>query len=184
MPRGTYLKNYLKDIKIGAVSPSSRFVIKKVVSQLHRDAKYIVEYGAGDGVMTKEILKTLPKDGVLVAVETNKTLIKDLRKIRDRRLVIVHDDVLKLSKDFSVLGLPRIDAVISGIPFSFFKSAVRKDLIRRTAEGVASRGQFIVYQYSILVMPILKKHFKAVRLSFEPRNFLPYFIMNAEKPIS
>jgi phospholipid N-methyltransferase len=184
MPRGSYLKNYLKDIKIGAVAPSSRFVIKKIIKQIHHDTKYIVEYGAGDGVMTKELLKILPRDGVLVAVETNNTLIKDLKKIHDKRLVVVHDDVLAVSRDFSQLGLPRIDVVISGIPLSFFKSSVRKDLIKRTAHGIARRGQFIVYQYSILVFPILKKHFKTVKLSFEPRNFLPYFIMNAERPMS
>ncbi len=184
MPRGSYLKNYFKDIKVGAVAPSSRFVIKKVIKLLHRSTKYVVEYGAGDGVMTKEILKMLPKDGVLVAVETNNVLIKELKKIHDPRLVIMHEDVLKVSKDFSMLGLPQIDVVISGIPFSFFKSAIRKELIRRTAHGLDAHGQFIVYQYSILVMPILKKHFKTVKVSFEPRNFLPYFIMRAEKPIS
>ena len=111
----------------------------------------------------------------------NGVFIEDLKKIKDDRLIIIHNDVVRIAEDFTTLNLPQIDAVKSGIPFSFFKPSARNLLIKNTACGIAPGGQFIVYQYSMLVYPILKKYFSEVDLSFEPRNFLPYFIMSAIK---
>ncbi|MBI4090809.1 MAG: methyltransferase type 11, partial [Candidatus Komeilibacteria bacterium] len=48
---------------------------------------------------------------------------------------------------------------------------------------LSAGGTFLVYQYSPLVLPILKKYFKKVKLYYEVRNLFPYFIMVAEKEI-
>jgi phospholipid N-methyltransferase len=71
--------------------------------------------------------------------------------------------------------------VISGIPFTLFASREREAVIRNTHELLSPNGIFVVYQYSPFVFPILKKFFSDVEISFEPRNFLPYFIMRARK---
>ncbi len=166
---------------VGAVAPSSRFVVKKILKELNANALYIVEYGAGDGVITKALLHKLPSSARLVAIETNNAFVEDLKKIKDDRLIIIHDDVVRVAENFTKLNLPRIDTIISGIPFSFFKPSVRNILIKNTVCGITPGGQFIVYQYSIFMYPILKKYFREVKITFEPRNFLPYFIMRAIK---
>lgn len=168
---------------VGALFPSSQAVVQKVVQQnLYRGAKYVVEYGAGDGVITAALLRAIPKDGKVVAIETNKEFLPGLQAINDPRLVVRCSDVCNIISDFSQLNLPRIDAVISGIPLSLFKKDVRQWIIARTALGLSSHGQFIVYQYTPFVLSMLKKRFDSVVVSFEPRNILPYFIMNARGP--
>jgi phospholipid N-methyltransferase len=68
---------------------------------------------------------------------------------------------------------------VSGIPFSFIPEAMGETIIRNTREGLNPGGVFVVYQYSRFILPKLKKHFSRVKVSYEPRNIFPYFIMEA-----
>ncbi len=182
MSKVHFLKTALTDYKVAAVTPSSSFVVKKVLKNLPHQCTYIVEYGAGDGVITKALLEHLPKDGKLVAIEMSPHFIPKLKKIQDPRLRIVQGDVLKVCKDFSKLKLPRVDAVVSGIPFSFFDSKERNLIAKQTFQVLAEHGRFILYQFSPLMLPYLKDYFKKkMKLSLEVRNFPPYFIIVAEK---
>lgn len=183
MPNINFLKTALMDYKVGALTPSSNFVVKQILKKLpHHSRACIVEYGAGDGVITKALLEHMPPDGKLVAIEMNPHFIALLKNIHDPRLQIVHGDVLKISKNLASLKLPRIDAVISGIPFSFFNSHERHLITKNTYNKLSEHGRFILYQVSPLMFTYLKKYFKKkIDLSLEVRNFPPYFIMVAEK---
>mgnify|MGYP001594049108 CR=1 FL=1 len=177
-----FLKAALQDYKVGALTPSSKFVVRRIVQELNPEHKFIVEYGAGDGVITKEILKILPLEGRLVAIEINGDFIGDLRSIEDERLVVIHDDVNNVLRKISQLGLPRIDVVLSGIPFSLVKPKVRREIMENTYNMVSPSGRLIIYQTSLLMLPHLKKFCgKNVRWLFEPRNLVPYFILVGEK---
>jgi len=176
-----FIKTAIKDYKIGALTSSSKYVVNDIANALRPEDKYVVEYGAGDGVITKGILARLPSDGRLIALELNEDFIKELKKISDPRLMILEKDVREVVQDPKRIGLPRIDVVVSGIPFTLFNPEVRERIIEDTHHMLSPNGLFVVYQYSPLVFPILKKIFAEVKLSFEPRNFLPYFIMRARK---
>ena len=71
--------------------------------------------------------------------------------------------------------------MVTSIPLTFYSAAERESLIANTAALLATGGAMIVYQYTPLVWPLLKRHFRRVTMRFEPRNILPYFIMRAEK---
>jgi len=176
-----FFKMAIKDYRVGAITESSKFVIRKVISYLKPEHKYIVEYGAGNGVVTREILKSLPAGGRLAAVELNADFAAQLEKIKDPRLIVVRGDVLVVSAELSKLGFPQIDAVICNMPFTVIKAETREEIVRNTQVAIREGGMFLVYQYSVLVLPLLKKHFSKVELSFEPRNLPPYFFMKAEK---
>lgn len=177
-----FIKIALRDYqKIGALTLSSKHTIKRVLKGLKPEYKYIIEYGAGNGIVTREILNILPRDGRVVAIETNADLFKELSEIKDSRLIAMHADVTEIAKNFSSLGLPKIDAVISNIPASFLKPSERKLLIENTHKGLVDGGRFIFYQYSPLILPTLKRMFKKVSYSLEIINFPPYFVMIAEK---
>ncbi len=176
-----FIKVAIKDYKVGALTVSSRYIVQQILRELKPDHKYIVEYGAGNGVITKEILKILPQDGKLIAIEINQELLTELRMIHDPRLTVINKDVLEISKDFSQFNLPRIDAIISGIPFTFLEPKQRQALIANTHAALVPKGIFITYQISLLTFPLLKRYFHKVSFRFEPRNFLPYFIIRADK---
>src|SRR3989344_5957460 len=128
-----FIKIAIKDYKnVGAIATTSKYTINKVLKGLKPEYKYIIEYGAGSGVFTKEILNILPYDGKIIAIEMNSNFLKVLSKIKDDRLIVLSGDVTKISRDFSQLGLPRVDVIISGIPISFLQPLARKELIKNT----------------------------------------------------
>ena len=176
-----FLKTAFSDYRVGAIAASSRYAVRRVAANLPAGAKYAVEYGAGEGSMTRGILENLPENGRLMAVELNRDFWPALESIKDERLKLLNNDVLELSGRLKNLGLPKVDAIVSGIPFSFFSPSRRRKITEQTAEGLSEGGVFIVYQYSLLILPILKKYFREVKVSFEPRNLPPYFIMTAKK---
>lgn len=177
-----FIKTAIKDFKVGALTPSSKYVVKKIIKEIKPEYKFIVEYGPGDGIITKEILKILPQNGILIAVELNQSFIGELEKIKDKRLKIICGDAVKISENLDKLGLPRIDAVVSGIPCSILKPKERKELMKNTYNILSESGIFIIYQNIPLIFSELNKVFKkSISWHFEPRNFVPYFIMVAEK---
>lgn len=176
-----FLKSLIKDYRVGAVTKSSEFVIRKAVSYLKPRHKYVIEYGGGTGVVTEEILKVLPSDGRLTVVELNKDFISELKKIKDPRIKILQGDISKVLKKIIKEDASRIDAVICNIPFTFLKPQMREEIIKNTFEALKPCGIFVVFQYSTLILPVLKKYFGEIEIAFEWRNLPPYFFMKAEK---
>lgn len=177
-----FIKIAVKDYKkIGAITMTSSHTVSRVLKGLKPKYKYIIEYGAGNGIITGELLKFLPSDGKLVAIELNNDLLKELSKIKDKRLRVIHGNVSNSSKELHLLGLPRVDAVVSSLPLSLFDKKEKKELINNTYQGLTNGGRFIVCQYSLIILPALKKKFKKVGYSLELRNLPPYFVLIAEK---
>lgn len=175
-----FIKTATKDYRVGAFTKSSKYTIEAVIKRIRLNASVIVEYGAGDGITTKKILEKLPNQGRLAAIEINEGFIEDLNKIKDHRLSVIKGDVVSLSKDFRKFGFSEAECVISSIPFTFLTAKEREEVIFNTKSNLGTNGQFIVFQYSPLIFPLLKKYFKKVKMYYEIRNLPPYFIMVAE----
>lgn len=179
-----YLKTALKDYKVAALTGSSQYTIRKIIKEIEPHYEYVIEYGAGEGVMTREILRRLPATGRVCAIERNNFLADRLEQIRDSRLIVLREDVLNLSTRLNYLGIPRIDMIISGIPFSFWAGMSfenREAIIKHAYQSLAPGAKFVAYQFTPILFPILKKFFKKTSWYYEIRNFLPYFIMAAKK---
>ncbi len=176
-----FLKIALKDHKVAAISESSSWAARRAVELLPKDTRYAVEYGPGTGVMTRRILRGLPEDGKLTAIELNKELFHALGNIHDSRFEPVLDDVVDWTKRFADEKADSIDAVISTIPFSFLNARERTMLIERTFRMLRPGGRFITCQFSLLVFPLIRRYFRKAKFNVEVRNFPPYFIMWGEK---
>ncbi len=181
MPALSFIRTALKDHKVAAVTASSRFVIQRLLKELPDGVRTVVEYGPGDGVITRELLARLPADGRLLAIETNEEFVRLLGGIADPRLTIVRGDVREATRDLAGSAVGPADVVVSGIPFTLFTPEEREEVVRRTSAALRPGGRFVVYQFSPLMLPVLKRRFRAARVVFEPRNLPPYFIMVAEK---
>ena len=179
-----FFKIALLDRKIGAMTRSSKYVVNAVVRNLgHKSLHRVIEYGPGDGVVTKEILNRMPRDGELIVVETNPKFLRVLKDIEDSRLKIIKGTAQEISKELKRHNHAVVDLVISSIPFSILKPAIREDIVNNTFDMLRSSGKFIIFQYSPLMLSLLKKYFDANNVStqFELRNIPPMFIMSAQK---
>ncbi len=161
---------------VATLMPTSQYAIRKILKQFKPEHRTVIEYGAGDGVITKEILKILPANGKILAIEINPDFFAELQKIRDPRLEVWQGDVLEIST-----SLPKSDIIISGIPFSRVGRAKEEKIIHQAANALNEGGLFIAYQNSPILLKTLRKYFSQTTWLFEPRNFLPYFILIGNK---
>ena len=156
-----FLKAALKDRQIGALSRSSKYVVQGLLDKLIDESLYrVIEYGPGDGVVTKEILKRMPQSGEMIVVETNPNFLGILKKIKDPRLKIIEgraEDISKLLESEHESG---VDLVISSIPFSILNPSDRENLVSKTFNMLKTTGKLIIFhQYSTLMLKLLNKYF-------------------------
>ncbi len=178
----TYFKTFLKDYRVGAITKSSKFAVARVcdAADFSRDVT-VVEYGAGDGVVTKEILERMTPRSKLIAIESNPYFVGKLTSINDPRLTIAHDFAQHLPEILAELGITEVQYVFSSIPFSFIKKRLRRSIVENTRKALTPGGSFIVYQYSTTMAKTLKEVFGNVDISFIPLNFPSYFLMESKK---
>ncbi|XP_031639578.1 uncharacterized protein LOC116351600 [Contarinia nasturtii] len=171
-----FAKNFLKEpVMLGAAFPSSQFVVDKVLAPIDfENSKLIVEYGAGVGNISIEILRRMRKDAKLVVFEINEDLIEFLKnEYHDDRLIASDrsaadvEEVLRENK----LGQP--DYIISSIPFSTMPQEVANQIMIATKSILKPEGKFLVYQYRSKILDFLQPYFKHIDRSYEILNLPP-----------
>jgi phospholipid N-methyltransferase len=171
-----FAKNFIKHPKmLGSVVPSSRFLIDRLLKDVDwMQADVIVEYGPGVGTFTREILRRMHPDAQLLVLETNPDFVRHLRaSITDPRLELFAGSATEVQQVLQDRGLGRADYVIAGIPFSTLPGGVRSDILQATHDVLQPEGQFLVYQFSPIVTPHLRREFSSVRRGFELLNVPP-----------
>lgn len=176
----SFLKVASKDLRVGAVMPSSRFAVRSIMKRIPEKLDSVLEYGPGDGVLTRRLLERLSPDGRILSIESNPEFVRTLLEIKDPRFTLVHGDATVASDYAREHALAAFDLVISGIPFSMLADRTRRAVVDMTYDLLKPGGIFLVYQTSPLMVPYLKKRFR-VRTSVQPLNVPPYFIMQARK---
>jgi phospholipid N-methyltransferase len=166
---------FLHPRMLGSIVPSSRFLIRQLLEPVDwRQAKVIVEYGPGVGVITSEVLRRMRPDAMLIAIETNPDFVEYLRAaMPDRRLHVVEASAEAVDEILRQHGQSSASYVISGIPFSTIPAPVRESILLKTCEVLKPGGSFLVYQFSTRVLEDLQRIFRYVRRQFEPLNVLP-----------
>jgi phosphatidylethanolamine/phosphatidyl-N-methylethanolamine N-methyltransferase len=177
-----YVKVFMDDPAVAAVTPSSRFLVDRTVKAMDlAHAKVIVEYGAARGVMTKRILEKMRPDAQLIAIEFNEALYEELKDLKDPRMTAVKGDVREIGKILAEHDLKGADVIVSGVPFAFFSGRGRHELLKKTSELLNPGGRFVAYQVTTHLIPMLKDYFSNVDIQFEVRNMPPHFVFTALK---
>ncbi|MCP4454701.1 MAG: methyltransferase domain-containing protein [Planctomycetes bacterium] len=152
--------------QVGALSQSSKWLSERLASGIG-DCTNIVELGAGTGVVTREILKRLPKHGKLTCFEIDPLFAKYLKAIDDPRLTVITGDATRCEE-----YVDNIDCVVSELPLALFdKSDIDKimDITHRA-------GKYVQLQYVPMLNKPIKSRFAVVKLHFVPRNLPPAFV--------
>lgn len=171
-----FVRAAITDGNVAAVTNSSKYVVTSVMRQLPKPLTSVVEYGPGDGVATRALLKRLPANGKLLVIESNREFCSVLRKIKDPRLQVVQGNARDTAAILRAHRFQTPDAVISSIPFSFLTADERYEILTQTRAALPAHGVFIVFhQYSRRALKPLRAHFGSVTMSFEFRNVFPCF---------
>jgi phospholipid N-methyltransferase len=168
-----FIGEFLKYPKqVGALAESSGFLARKMAQQID-GATNVVEFGPGTGSVTKEILRHLPENGRLTCLEINPYFCDHLKKIKDRRLKIINDDVRNYSRHIETF-----DCILSSLPLGIFEKSQREKIL--VLSGRAKT--YIQFQYTPFLKSKLKRYFEDVEMKFVPLNFPPAFVYISKNP--
>ena len=146
-----------------------------------KDARLIVELGAGDGVITKHILRSMHPDAKLLAFEVHPKFCDSLRKIKDQRLIIAEDSAEKLGEYLEKMGAKEVDFFISAIPFVALPKELGYSIVRTCHQYLRKSGLYIQVHYSLLTKSLYENVFGNVDVNFVPLNMPPAFVLVSEK---
>lgn len=177
----TFITQSLKNFKqVGSVVPSSAKLAKRMTKNIH--SPVVLELGPGTGIFTKEILKKLPKDGILISIELDEVFARHLRnKIPDKRLKICVGDALMLHKFLQENGIKKVDYVISGLPLGHFKKDLKMKILREVSDCLEDGGTFVQFEYFLAGIRSIRQVFPDTAISFEPINIPPAFVITCRK---
>jgi phospholipid N-methyltransferase len=176
-----FARNFFKyPSMLGSVVPSSPFLVKDLMAEIDWErARVIVEFGPGVGTITREVLKRMRPDAVLVVIELNSDFVEYLSgAIKDSRLRIVHGSAAHVRRILAECGLAPADCIISSLPYSLLEESARREIVAESRRALQAEGSLLVFQYTRSLLPYLRSTFGTVKLNFQLFNILPALIFH------
>jgi len=180
----TFFKEAIKSLKTsGSLIPSSKFLVKRILKNVDfKNAELIIEYGAGNGIITHEILKKIKPSATLVCFEINEVFYKELKTINHPQLVVLDASAEQIEAEIKKLNFSEICFVVSSLPLAILPKELSKTIIEKSFKLLKTGGKFIQFQYSTKSLKLLKSIFiKKIVVDFEPLNIPPAFLYICEK---
>jgi phospholipid N-methyltransferase len=173
--RLAFLQGFLTNPReVGSIIPSSRFLERRIVRSAGiEQARTVVELGPGTGGTTRALLRAMPSDSRLLAVELNPRFVDLLGRNPDPRFSVWEGSAADISKALHEHDLPQPDVVLSGIPFSTMPRELGMQILRSVREALAPGGRFVAYQVRDRVETLGREVFGPARVQTEILNVPP-----------
>jgi len=168
---------------LGAVVPSSSFLVNDMMNQVDWErARVLIEYGPGVGTFTREILKRMRQDAVLLAIELNSEFAEYLSEnLRDPRLCVVQGSAARVRSILAEHDLTLADCIICGLPYRNMSDALRREILDESRLALKPEGSMLLFQYTRTLQPYLESSFSSVKLNFQLFNILPALIFHCTR---
>lgn len=169
----------IKTIKnSGTIAPSSKFLVKKMIKPISKRDRVIIEFGTGNGCITKGILNKMHPKARLFSFELNEQFSLDAQEKMgaDKRLHIINGSAVEFDKILETYGIHQVDQIISSLPLTLLDDKDVYKLLRKAKDALKPGGLFVQFQYSLDKYDTLKMYFSQVKLGFVAINIPPAFI--------
>lgn len=168
---------------IASLAPSSAFLTRRLAAlPCVQNAKHIVELGPGDGGVTRDLLKAMPPQARLLAIELLPDLVEVLQSINDSRLIVEHADACELASLVEQYQIKPVDVVVSGIPFSILDREPATQIIEAIYDSLAPGGTFVAYQVRDQINGLALERFGEPEITWVPWNLPPVRLFQWTKP--
>ena len=177
-----FAKEVVSSIKnIGAIAPSSKYLANNILKHVDFDENQVIlEFGCGNGAITKQILKRMPRSSKLISLEINAPFLehcKDKFGHHDNFEVYNHS-AFEFDALLKELSIDKVDYLISSLPLAILPKNELDLLFEKIPNYIVNTGSFVQYQYSLNKYKFLKNIFDTVKLDFTLGNLPPAFIYN------
>lgn len=171
---GLFFRRWLANpLQMGSIIPSSRALCEAIARNVERaDDEYVLELGAGTGVVTKAMLdRGIPPEKIIV-VEIVPDMAEHLRQVLPG-VNVVCGDAFTVKDSLRPEWIPKIGTAICGIPLVMLPLAQQQKFVD-AVEAVAPGKGFLLLTYCITSpLPYRKLGLDAKRLQWTPMNFPP-----------
>lgn len=167
--------------EIGTVTRSGPAMCRKMVSYLDSQSKYVLELGAGDGVITPYILDKMPADGKLLSFEINEKLYEQLCKIDDDRLIPINDSAEHLEKYLEEYGISKLDAIVSAIPYIVLPKEIAIKIVSLCKDLLKDGAPFTQVHYARNLKDLYQGIFGNLKMHFILANVPPAYVFYCKK---
>ncbi len=132
---------------VGAVLPTSQHVAAAMAGIVPSSGTpTVVELGPGTGALSDAIRERLPENGRHVAVEIDPEMVRYLRSAKPW-LEVVEGDASSLRGLLRPLGIERVDAVVSSIPWTLLAEENRRKVLDEIGKTLEPGGAFTAITY-------------------------------------
>ncbi len=169
-----------KWLTIGAVTPSSKFLINKMLDKIDFNSDItILQLGYGRGGFAKEIMKKFSPGSRLVIFEIDENCRK--HQLNDKRVRYIEDSAEKISAYCYDM---KFDYIISTLPFTTLPKRVTRKVQQEIKDHLKENGKFLQSQYSLHSRGDITRLFATKpKIQFTVRNFPPAFIYEAKNTV-
>ena len=160
-------------ITVSSIAPSSKTLSSIMVDKAElRNAKVVLEFGCGNGVITEDIVSNLSSEAIFITFDINK-VFTEIVKEKFPNAIVINDSVENVEKYMKQYCINKVDAIISSLPWTAFNREKQIKLLKIIYRILNPGGVFITYSYvHTFVLPsqirfrkILRKIFKETRIS-------------------
>ncbi|TDD50599.1 methyltransferase domain-containing protein [Saccharopolyspora elongata] len=106
----------------------------------------VVELGPGTGALSGAIAERLPAGGRQVAIELDAGMVEYLGAEMPW-LEVIQGDAARLGELLADAGIDKVDAVVSGLPWSIFPAKLQHDILGQVGAVLAPGGAFTTFAY-------------------------------------
>jgi phosphatidylethanolamine/phosphatidyl-N-methylethanolamine N-methyltransferase len=158
---------------MGAVCPSSSQLARVMAKSVPLEATgWVVELGAGTGVVTKALLEHGVIPEKLITLELSEHLANYLQ-VHFPQVTVIQGDATQLNQ---LLGekVEKVSAIVSSLPFRSLPKKMKLEIMQQIDELLFDGGLFIQFTYDLRgKMGYLPKHFERIATDFVWYNLPP-----------
>jgi phosphatidylethanolamine/phosphatidyl-N-methylethanolamine N-methyltransferase len=180
--RHFFIAALLKQVQTGAILPSQRFLIRKMISAVPCDYRgEVIELGAGNGAFTLRLAARCPH-ATIIACEINSNLAHCNRRnvaaagLNSRVEVIAGSAEDLLSEP----GRPKVDYIISGVPIGNLGRQKALNLVNAIRDSLTPDGTYVQFQHFIADYKKIRAMFSRVRIAPVLLNIPPAVVYYAQ----
>lgn len=170
-----FIKKFVTEPRtIGSVTPSSPQLVASMLANVNwAQVRSVAEFGAGTGVMTREIIKRKAPKCELMVFEIDNELRRQLSKETGLE---IYDDATKICDTLTQKGIEKVDLIVSSLPYTVLPREVTKAVLDGIERTLDKNGTLVAFQYSLHMKCAFESLFHKVNIRFVMMNIPPAFV--------
>ena len=147
---------------VGAIAPSSPRLARRMADVVPGQGHpTVVELGPGTGAVTRVIAAALAGRGTQLALEVDRDMVTHLRRVFPH-VQSHHADAAELAEILLTSGLGKVDAVVSGLPWTLFGHEAQLGIIEQVTRVLGPGAPFTTFAYSHVTRLPTQRRFRGV----------------------